>query len=325
MRVSVVIPVFNRANLIGETLSSIAGQTRVPDEIIVVDDGSSDDILAALAPFGNTVRYTRQENKGPAAARNLGLRIASGDAIQFFDSDDLMSPNNIEAKLDALERTGAEVAYGPWAQAELANGQARLRPVVLQQRPLPLEKTALRWYLQGWVTVFQTCVFKRSLLDRAGPYDETLMPTEDSEMLFRILNCSPRLAHTPDALILYRLHAQDQISGGPPNSSLRRAKDWLRYKETVLSRLETDKNAFSHTELIRWRRETDEARDMLNRLEAGGVGESKSTVSFVRDLASRARRRLAGRRFDFCYGEGELSFAQADQIRKLGYEPRMPV
>lgn len=95
-RISVVIPTFNRAGLIAETLDAVLAQTVVPCEIIVVDDGSTDDTQAVLAGFGDRVRVLRIANGGDLVARNVGLRAASGDLVAFCDSDDLWMPGFIE-------------------------------------------------------------------------------------------------------------------------------------------------------------------------------------------------------------------------------------
>ena len=82
---SVIIPNYNRAGLIGETLDNVFAQTRPPDEVIVVDDGSTDASVAVIERYGSRVRLIRQANAGPGAARNRGLAEARGDLIQFMD------------------------------------------------------------------------------------------------------------------------------------------------------------------------------------------------------------------------------------------------
>ena len=84
--ISVVIPNYNRAALIGETIENSLRQTRPPDELIVVDDGSTDNFVRVIRNFGNRVVLIEQANKGPGAARNAGLASATGDFVQFFDS-----------------------------------------------------------------------------------------------------------------------------------------------------------------------------------------------------------------------------------------------
>ena len=129
--ISVIIPAYNRAELIGETLRSLLNQTLPAKEIIVVDDGSTDGTAERVdeefAVFssqfsGNpklnipTLKILRQKNAGPGAARNRGFAESTGQFIHFFDSDDIAGPNKHEVQLKALLKTGADIAYGPWVK-----------------------------------------------------------------------------------------------------------------------------------------------------------------------------------------------------------------
>jgi hypothetical protein len=101
VRVSVVIPAYNRADLLPETLAAVLGQTRAADEVIVVDDGSHDSTPELLAGYAPRVRAVRIANSGDLAARNAGLRAATGDLVAFCDSDDLWQPDFL-ARMTAL-------------------------------------------------------------------------------------------------------------------------------------------------------------------------------------------------------------------------------
>ena len=94
--VSVVIATYNRANYLAETIDSVLGQSFQKFELILVDDGSTDETRRIVAPYGSRVRYLYQENRGPSAARNLGARNASAGWISIQDSDDLCLPNHLE-------------------------------------------------------------------------------------------------------------------------------------------------------------------------------------------------------------------------------------
>jgi glycosyltransferase involved in cell wall biosynthesis len=112
-RVSVVIPTYNRASFVREAIDSVLAQTFTDFELIVIDDGSTDDTPAVLAPYGNRIRYIRQENRGEGMARNAGLAVATGEWVSFLDSDDLMLPDNLSALVALVDaRPEIDVAYG---------------------------------------------------------------------------------------------------------------------------------------------------------------------------------------------------------------------
>ncbi|MCO6420024.1 glycosyltransferase, partial [Siccirubricoccus sp. KC 17139] len=112
--ISVVVPCYNRAGLVPETLGSILGQTLPPAEVIVVDDGSTDGTAAVLAGFGDRIRTITIPNSGELVARNTGLRLAGGELVAFCDSDDLWRP-------DHLERMARLWRQWPSMQAAYAN------------------------------------------------------------------------------------------------------------------------------------------------------------------------------------------------------------
>lgn len=94
-KISVIIPTYNRAETLIESLKSVLDQTHPAHQIIVVDDGSTDNSVSMLSPFRSRIDYIRQENAGVSAARNTGLAAATGDWIAFLDSDDVWYPNRL--------------------------------------------------------------------------------------------------------------------------------------------------------------------------------------------------------------------------------------
>ncbi|MGA7937309.1 MAG: glycosyltransferase, partial [Kovacikia sp.] len=210
--VSVIIPNYNRAKLIGATLENMLSQTLPPVEIIVVDDGSTDDSVEVIRSFGSRVTLICQANQGPGAARNAGLKIATGDYIQFFDSDDLCSLNKLERQATALETSGGDIAYSPWVKVYIDRPLVRFENNVIQQQALPRNVDPLACFLRGWSIVFQSCLLKHSFIRSIGTYRTDLMPSEDAEFLFRMLLHGAKLQFVPDCLVLYRLHTMGQIT-----------------------------------------------------------------------------------------------------------------
>jgi glycosyltransferase involved in cell wall biosynthesis len=330
--ISVVIPNYNRANLIGETLNNLRCQTRPPDEIIVVDDGSTDESVSVIKSFGDHVKLLQQPNSGPGVARNLGLEHATGEFVQFFDSDDLCTFNKLGAQADALERTGADFAYGPWLQARLKDGRAIYSEPPLQQRKLPESASALSWFLRGWVVVFQSCMFRRSFLDRVGRYRPDLMPSEDSEFLFRILKAGARSVYVPEALVLYRVHEEGQITGAGMRQA-QRTLDWLRYSEIVARQLGGEGEPVRRVDALRWRAIVWAAHRQATRSLgcAAPTGEFDTQFGWpeaglfwlmaqAKRLRAGLRARVIGTRVPPCYQPDALSSAQKRLICEVGYE-----
>ncbi len=111
--VSVVIPTYNAASWIAETLESVLAQTVQPAEIIVVDDGSTDDTAVVLDPYQNRIRHICQDNAGVSAARNRAIEAANGEFIAFLDSDDIWHPQKLEYQMDVFAHPRAGTAWNP--------------------------------------------------------------------------------------------------------------------------------------------------------------------------------------------------------------------
>jgi Glycosyl transferase family 2 len=242
-RISVIIPNYNRAQLIGETIENMLRQSLSPSEVIVVDDGSTDDSVKVIRLFGNQVKLIEQSNQGPGAARNRGMEAAVGDFIQFMDSDDLASLNKLEVQLTAIQEKGADFAYCPWVRTEFLGKQIRFVGPIMQGNAVPDWKPMLEWQMGSWCLVFQNCLFSRTILEKAGKFRTDLMPSEDSEYLVRILLADARPIFTSQCLVFYRAHDFHQISSSGM-SAQRRALDCTRYLEIVGEETQTQLEVF---------------------------------------------------------------------------------
>lgn len=225
--VSVVIPAYNRAHLIGETLRSLINQTVPAVEIIVVDDGSSDRTAEVAESFGLPVKVIRQENGGPAAARNRGFSEARGDFIHFFDSDDIALPNKHEVQQRALEESGADIAYGPWVKGRFTAEGFEPETAILQQRGLP-EGDLVKALLTNWSIVPHACLFRRGIVELVGGFPERLFVGEDQLMFLRCLIAGATVVHTPGTLELYRSDNPDKITDAIEGKA-RHVRDWARF------------------------------------------------------------------------------------------------
>lgn len=198
--VSVVITTYNHAALLGDALDSVRGQTRPPDEIIVVDDGSKDEPEAVVARYPG-VRIISQSNQGLSAARNTGMRAATGRYILFLDADDLLLPQAIELGLRAhQDADGAAFVYGGHRKVDM-RGQ-RLAPDTYEPiGPRPFERL-LRGNAIG---MHGTVLFDRGILLQSGGYDVSLRRCEDYDVYLRLARAH-RIASYPEMVADYRFH-----------------------------------------------------------------------------------------------------------------------
>jgi glycosyltransferase involved in cell wall biosynthesis len=326
MKISTVIPAYNRADLIGETLRSIVSQTRPPIEVIVVDDGSTDGTAEVVESFGGPVRLVRQANAGAGAARNAGFALARGDAIHFMDSDDLSSLNTYDVQARALEQ-GADMAYGPWLRTRFDGDALTPDPAALQQAPVRPGTPIDQLVLSGrWVTVFQPCLFRRALIERAGPYRVDLKPSEDTEMLYRLTRSARGIVHTPESVVLYRVHPEHQISmTNAPKRMLDQASLWSVFQQHLAERSDVSwptRLRFAQR-LVQASRDVRPYEAALSRdlaQQAGGFARAAKPVLDLADrVAARYRLMTTGLRDLADLRAGPVSAVQREEIARLGY------
>ena len=213
-KVSVVIPTFNRAHLVRESIDSVLNQTYRDIEVIVVDDGSSDDTARVVNSYGEPVRYLFQENKGQGAARNTGIRAAKGEYVAFLDSDDLWSPTKLERQVLLLTRNVAVPFV--YCDAEYFDDESGR----LLYRSCQLLKLYEGDHVGGRLLVSNfipaaSPVVRRTIFEEVGYFDEDrlLQGSEDWEMWLRIAARHP-IAVIREPLARYRLHAGNMVGRG---------------------------------------------------------------------------------------------------------------
>jgi glycosyltransferase involved in cell wall biosynthesis len=332
--VSVIIPNYNRENFIGETISNLLAQTLPPHEIIVVDDGSTDKSVEVIRSFGDKVKLIQQSNQGPGAARNAGLRIATGEFIQFQDSDDLFSLNKLEAQAKLLEQTGADIAFSPWVKLKIEGHSVILEDHVLQQKMPQTDLSLPCWWLRGWSTVFQSLMFRRSFLSKVGFYRTDLILGEDGELFFKALTSSPHVAFTDEALTFYRLHNMNKITQNEGTSQARRAIDWARCLRCMIERCENSglKMDFQTRSIflsgirkhLRYLRAAPDAPveliNFLSKFAAQLPGGWLGAVEWWLRLAEQGRLRAHGSRWMPAYRAAAITENQRALVRELGFE-----
>jgi glycosyltransferase involved in cell wall biosynthesis len=210
-RFTVVIPAFNAARTIGSSIRSVLQQTEQDFEIVVVDDGSTDDTCERARSFATDprVRVIDQPNGGPSAARNAGLAAARGSYVSMLDADDLWLPQYLEVMGGALDANrDAAFAYTDAWILDDESGRIRRRSAMFYQRPpkkLP-DARAFFLLLLDRNFVYTSVTVRRSVIQEVGGYDEDLSTGEDWELWLRIAGRGMRPVRPPGLLAIHRNH-----------------------------------------------------------------------------------------------------------------------
>ena len=206
MRISVVIPTYNRADSLPRALSSVQSQTLPAEEVIVVDDGSRDGTESLIREHYPRVRYLRQRNGGVSRARNLGIAAARGEWIALLDSDDAWLPTKLAAQRAALRRH-------PWMrichteEIWIRNGR-RVNPMAKHGKS---GGHIFRACLPRCVISPSAAILHRSLINELGAFDENLPACEDYDLWLRICATEP-VAYVPQPQIQKHGGHEDQLS-----------------------------------------------------------------------------------------------------------------
>ena len=170
--VSVVIPIYNGAATIGRALKSVFEQTFTDFEVVIVDDGSTDDTPSVLASYGDRIRVLRQPNRRFPAARNAGVAASRGELIALIDHDDQWLPRKLEVSVAALQSDpGAALVYTDVTVVNEAGEESRASPVGADTAHAPSMDEMLT---RIWPIMPSTVVMRRTAFDRAGGFSENL-------------------------------------------------------------------------------------------------------------------------------------------------------
>lgn len=194
--VSVIVPAFNAAEFLPAALASILNQPNVRQEIIVVDDGSTDETARLPAVRHPLVRLLRQANQGAAAARNTGIKAARGEWLAFLDADDIWPAGRQERLLSLTH-----------AAPELRVVQGRLQRVQCDMSVLEAPRYAGQ---------LGTALFHREVFDRVGAFDAQLKFSEDLDLFLRIQDQGLAIGRVPDVVLQYRQHDDSLTHGQAP-------------------------------------------------------------------------------------------------------------
>ena len=187
--VSVIIPCYNQSAYLAEAITSALDQSHPDKEVIVIDDGSTDDTAGVASRF--RVKYVRQSNAGLSAARNKGIAESSGQFLVFLDADDRLLPGGLAAGLDGFsEHPECAFVYGGFQH--IAADGSFLRP----QEPPPIEVDLYRALLQyNHIGMHGTVMYRRAVFDAVGGFDTSLRAAEDYDLYLRVARRFPIHRH----------------------------------------------------------------------------------------------------------------------------------
>lgn len=215
--VSIIIPAYNAEQWIDETIRSAIGQTWPHKEIIIVDDGSTDNTLLLAKRYqSRLVKVVTQPNSGVSAARNKGLALAQGNYIQWLDADDLLAPEKVSCQLQLAEhglesRTLLTSSFGTFY---ICPNRVYISPSALWQDLSPVDWLTNKFYYSLWMNP-ATWLVSRKLTALAGPWNEGLVRDNDGEYICRVVAASERVEFVLKAMSYYRIGFIGSVSNNP--------------------------------------------------------------------------------------------------------------
>jgi glycosyltransferase involved in cell wall biosynthesis len=283
--VSAIVATYNRSDIVSQAIESILAQTYDNIEVIVVDDGSTDGTQDSLLRYGNRIRVVRQENAGPAAARNRGIVEARGEIVSFLDSDDIWLPTFVERQVSVLERAGPNVPCSianSWFGYATGTGTtsfqiSHLRPAIDEGIWLnPAEVLVTRFLLFS-----QTVAIRRSALMEAGLFDEGLWYLEDYDLR--------------EPLVVWRQSTADSLSQkGANKRRVELVENRVKIYENILKDMIGDKGlAGTHASLTRALKQAyvDLRAERLGEKNRWGSGTMAKSIHLARNLRGYLYRR----------------------------------
>ena len=280
--VSVVIPAYNIAPYIAETLDSVFAQTFTDFEVIVVNDGSTDTkaFECALRPYLDRIIYLRQENGGASVARNTGLKSARGEFVAFLDGDDVWLPNYLEEQMEFIRTRGCDLAC---ADATFFGDSPNQAPTYMIAWMDDAPQTGDFGFLElvdaKRSVITSGVVARRQPVIEIGLFDPELRRGQDFDLWLRLACAGHRLSFQRQALLKYRCRP-DSLSGGVINSH--------RRELTIFDKIETvyELSPSQRTEVV----EIIRKRRALLQFELGKLYAARGEFNHARESFAAANR-----------------------------------
>ena len=213
MKVSVIIPAYNAQRWLPETLESVAGQDFPEMEVIIVDDGSTDDTAALVTQNWPQHTLIRTENWGVSHARNTGTAAATGEYIQYLDADDLLMPGKISRQVAMLlAHPEADVVYSNWQYLEqTATGEFKLGDTVARAIEDVSPDSQIAFFTGMWCPT-GAYLYRRPFLHKVGEWKSWLPVIQDARFAWDCARANASWVHDVEASVLYRKHLTGSVS-----------------------------------------------------------------------------------------------------------------
>ncbi|MGL1862062.1 MAG: glycosyltransferase [Pseudodesulfovibrio sp.] len=239
--VSIILPTFNRAAFLPDTLDSVFAQTYTHWELIIIDDGSTDNTVELLKSYDDPrVKYIYQENQGVSGARNTGIAQCAGDMIALLDSDDIWMPKKLEKQLAYMEKHGFEICQTD--EIWIRNGKRVNQPAKYAKPE--------GWFFEASLVmclISPSCtMFTRKAWDLIGPFDVDMPSCEDYDMWLRACLVYP-VGLVPEKLTIKHGGREDQLSNCVPCADLYRIRALMKILQC--GKLDAEQEATALAEL----------------------------------------------------------------------------
>ncbi|MEO1281243.1 MAG: glycosyltransferase family A protein [Pseudomonadota bacterium] len=235
--VSVIIPTFNRAQYLRPCIEAVLGQSLAPAEVLIVDDGSTDDTARVVESFGDAVRYIHKQNSGKSASLNLAMQHVSHPLIWIMDDDDIAEPTALEDLARLLEQNpDAGMAYGRFDRftEDADTGTQTFFPTHCWVESTP--DTFLISVLEDCFVHQPGMLVKRAVYDATGPFDVEFVRSQDYEMLVRIARITT-CVHTDNIVFHQRQHDGARGQSGATFGIEQRVNKWVEFDQRIFEPL----------------------------------------------------------------------------------------
>ncbi|MEH2191983.1 MAG: glycosyltransferase [Nostoc sp.] len=214
--VSIIIPCYNAELFLYQTIESVFSQTFADYEIILIDDGSTDGTAEVIKSFGNKISAEFGLNRGASAARNRGTELAQGKFIQYLDADDLLEPDALETRVNALESSGADVAYSDWQKLEENETGEFLPGEVIARKIEDIHfDPQIALFTDFWAPP-AALLYRREIVDAIGGWNESLPIIQDARFLLDAALVGGKFVYVSGVGANYRVHKNNSLSSRSP-------------------------------------------------------------------------------------------------------------